>query len=87
VTRRPLGFLRLQVLESLATLEARRDELVPKPKGSKVLHEYRKQARRVAAGYQLLELFLKPTEYANAHALLSQPGERLGHMPGRRRPG
>ena len=78
VTRRPIGFLRLQVLKSVATLEARRDELAAKPKGTKALHEYRKQARRVAAGYQLLELFLKPTEYANVHALVSQLAKGLG---------
>src|SRR5262245_34685221 len=78
VTRRPLGFLRLQMLESVATLETRRDELAAEPNGAKALHEYRKQARRVAAGHQLLELFLKPTEYANVHGRLSQLARGLG---------
>ena len=76
--RRPLGFLRRRVLESVATLEALRDELQANPKQPTALHEYRKQARRVAAGYQLLELSLKPTEYANIQALTSVLAKGLG---------
>src|SRR5262244_2267015 len=76
--RRPIDFLRRRVLESVTTLEALRDELIAKPKKPKVLHEYRKQTRRVAAGYQLLELFLKPTEFANVQALTSVLSKGLG---------
>jgi CHAD domain-containing protein len=76
--RRPIDFLRLRVLELVTTLEALRDELIAKPKEPKALHEYRKQTRRVAAGYQLLELFLKPTAYANVQALTSVLSKGLG---------
>jgi CHAD domain-containing protein len=78
VRRRPVDFLRRRVLESVATLEALRDELKANPKEPKALHEYRKQARRVAAGYQLIELSLKPTEYANIQALTSVLAKGLG---------
>lgn len=76
--RRPVDFLRRRVLESVATLEALRQELKAKPRDATALHEYRKQARRVAAGYQLLELYLKPTEYANIQALTSVLSKGLG---------
>ena len=62
----------------MTTLEALRDELIAQPKDAKALHEYRKQTRRVAAGYQLLELFLKPTEYASIQALTSVLSKGLG---------
>ena len=78
VKRRPIDFLRRRVLELVTTLEALRDELIAKPKEPKALHEYRKQTRRVAAGYQLLELFLKPTAYANVQALTSVLSKGLG---------
>jgi CHAD domain-containing protein len=78
VKRPPLDFLRRRVLESVTTLEALRDELTARPKDAKALHEYRKQTRRVAAGYQLLELFLKPTEYASIQALTSVLSKGLG---------
>src|SRR5688572_31959730 len=78
VRRRPVDFLRSRVLESVATLEALREELKAKPRDATALHEYRKQARRVAAGYQLLELSLKPTEYANIQALTSVLSKGLG---------
>jgi CHAD domain-containing protein len=74
----PVDFLRRRLLESVTTLEALRDELITKPKEPKALHEYRKQVRRVAAGYQLLELFLKPTEYSNVQALTSVLSRGLG---------
>ena len=76
--RRPIDFLRRRVLELVTTLEALRDELIAKPKEPTALHEYRKQTRRVAAGYQLLELFLKPTAYANVQALTSVLSKGLG---------
>ena len=78
VKRPPLDFLRRRVLELVTTLEALRDELTAQPKDAKALHEYRKQTRRVAAGYQLLELFLKPTEYASIQALTSVLSKGLG---------
>jgi CHAD domain-containing protein len=78
VKRRPIDFLRRRMLESVAKLEALRDELKAKPNEPKALHEYRKQARRVAAGYQLFELSLKPTEYANVQALTSLLSKGLG---------
>ena len=76
--RRPIGFLRRRVLESVATFESLRDELEANPKEPRALHEYRKQARRVAAGYELFELSLKPTEFANIQALMSVLAKGLG---------
>jgi CHAD domain-containing protein len=66
------------VLDSVKGLEVRRARLRDRRDDPKALHTFRKQARRVAAQAQLVELYLKPTEHSKVLAVAARPARGLG---------